>query len=156
MSELIKFLADGLLLVIMGVAGALAVRGVVWRRWRRLVPYAVMAGLTSLLIGKLLSLLYQPSITRPFIEHGTSAGASYMNNPGFPSDHMLFATVVVCAVYFLTPYKKSAWLLAVAALVMGTARVVAQVHTPLDIFGGIVAGVSGAVWYVRMAKHYDY
>lgn len=38
----------------------------------------------------------------------------------------------------------------VLACVMGVARVAALVHTPLDIVGGIVAGLAGAIWYIQM------
>ncbi|MFZ1812240.1 MAG: phosphatase PAP2 family protein [Candidatus Saccharimonadales bacterium] len=150
--DIIRFLADGLLIIIVVSAIIIGIRGFRWRQWRSLLPIAVMAGLTSLLVGKLMSLVYQPSTVRPFIEHGVQAGAAYVNNPGFPSDHMLLVSAVLCAVYFLTPYRRLTMLLAVLAIVMGTARVIALVHTPIDIFGGVAAGLVGAVWYVRLRR----
>lgn len=114
-----------------------------------LFPYVLMAGLTSLIVAKLLSLLPIQQ-ARPFIQQGVEAGAAFINNPGFPSDHALVATVVVMAVYILTPYKKAAYILMLLTVLMCIARVLALVHTPLDIVGGIVAGLVGALWY---AKH---
>lgn len=145
-------LADGLLFVILGVGGVAGLMGFAWRRWRELVPYALMAGLTSLYVGKIMSLLYQPAGARPFIEKGMTAGAAYINNPGFPSDHTLLAGVVVLAVYFLTPYRKLAWVLGVLTLAMGAARVLALVHTPLDIAGGLLAASAGIIWYRAIKK----
>lgn len=144
---LIKFLADGLLLIIIGAGAGLFLLANRPKTWPTILPVVVMAGLTSLLVGKILSLLYQPAIARPFLERGVQAGAAYIDNPGFPSDHMLLATVVVAMVFFATPYRKSAILLAFLAVCMGVARVMALVHTPLDIAGGIFAGLIGAFWY---------
>ncbi len=144
----VKLFADAGLVAVL-VWGAVA--GAVWL-WRTrpklavVLPYAIMAGLTSLLIGKLLSLL-PVQHARPFVEKGAVAGAAYIDNPGFPSDHALLAVVVVMAVFFLTPYKKSAYGMLLLTLVMCVARVVALVHTPFDIAGGLVAGAAGAVWY---------
>lgn len=153
MDALIRFAADGLLVVIIMAAGVLGV----WHVWRTRaiaikVPYAVMAGLTSLLIAKLTSLVIQPNVTRPYIEKGLQAGASYIDNPGFPSDHALLATVVVVMLYALTPYRKTAMVLGVLVIIMSIARVMALVHTPLDVTGGMILGLTGAVWYRYVAK----
>lgn len=147
MEQLIAFLADGLLLVILVIGGGLFLLHVRLRQWVKVMPIVIMAGLTSLLVGKLMSMVYQPAVARPFIELGVEPGAAFIDNPGFPSDHMLLASVVVLMVYFVTPYRKTAYLLGVVALMMGVARVLALVHTPLDVFGGLVAGLVGALWY---------
>lgn len=155
MDQVIKFIADGLLLVILGVAGGAGLFYLVGKtkQFKDVASYAIMAGLTSLLIGKLVSMVYQPSKTRPYLELGKSAGAAYIDNPGFPSDHALLATVVVLMLYVLTPYRKLALLLAVLVVVMSAGRVAALVHTPLDVFAGIAIGLVGGLWYFqRKAK----
>lgn len=151
MQELIRFAADGLLVVILGVAAPVvlhAIRGSFWYK----LPFIVMAGLTSLLVGKLLSLLYQPAIARPFLELGVEPGATYIDNPGFPSDHALLATVAVLAVLFVARNRRIAAVLAAFLLVMCIARVMALVHTPLDVVGGVAAGLIGALWYRQVDK----
>lgn len=152
MDLLLKFIADGLLLCIIAAAGLSGVYYLMIRTRdvSKVAPYAIMAGLSSLLIAKLLSLVYQPSGARPYIEMGVSAGAAYIDNPGFPSDHALLATVLVMMVFALTPYKKLAIVLGVLTVVMSIGRVMALVHTPLDIVGGIVIGIIGAVWYQQL------
>lgn len=150
---MLSFLADGSLLVILGVSG---LAGIVWLvrvrpRWQTWLPYVLMAGLTSLTIGKLMS-FWQPSAVRPFVERGVEAGAAYINNPGFPSDHMLLAVIVVATVYLLTPYKKLSYLLVLITLVMAVARVAALVHTPLDMLGGLVAGLAGSWWFFKRKR----
>lgn len=154
METLIKLGADGLLFVIIAASGACFLLANKPRTWPHILPVVVMAGLTSLLVGKVMSLLYQPAVARPFLEKGVTAGAAYINNPGFPSDHMLLATVVVAMVFFTTPYRKTAIVLAALTLCMGIARVLALVHTPLDIAGGMLAGLAGVIWYFshRIAK----
>ena len=150
MEQLIRFAADGLLLLIIlgaGIAGAITV----FRSPRVLTktPLVIMAGLTSLLAGKLLSLVYQPSLVRPYIERGLQPGAAYIDNPGFPSDHALLATVVILIVYFVTPYKRLSYILALLLIIMAAARVLAFVHTPLDVVGGVLVGLAGGIWYFR-------
>ena len=150
---MLRFLADGSLILILAIAG---IAGSVWL-WRerpRLqswAPYVVMAGLTSLLTGKLMS-FWQPSEVRPFVERGLEAGAAYIDNPGFPSDHMLLAVIVVATVFCLTPYRKTSYVLIILVLAMSVARVLALVHTPLDMVGGLLAGLAGVVWYIKR-KH---
>ncbi len=153
MDTLIRLLADGLLLVILAISGCIGL----WYIWRsahklHLISVVIMAGLTSLLIAKLISLVYQPSTVRPFIEQGVSAGAAYINNPGFPSDHALLATVAVAAVWWVTRNRTATILLALCVVVMCVARVMALVHTPLDVVGGIAIGLAGALWYRTLRR----
>lgn len=150
---MLRFFADGLLVGILLVA---ATAGIWWLvRTRpsvtKLIPYVLMAGLSALLAGKLMS-FWQPVSERPFESLGVEAGAAYMNNPGFPSDHALLATIVVMTLFALTPYKRLSAGLMVAVVAMCIARVVALVHTPLDVVGGVVAGLVGALWYIRLRR----
>lgn len=149
-SLLVRLFADGGLVAILLVSAGVGVYWILKKKPKLsvLAPYVIMAGLTSLLFGKLISLLPIHDV-RPFIVKGVEAGAAYINNPGFPSDHALLATVVVMAVLVLTPYRKTAYALIALMLLMSTARVLALVHTPLDVAGGIVAGLAGVVWYVK-------
>lgn len=146
---MIQLIADGLIVPIV-IAGALAIW--LWTPKPRLeaYKYALMAGLTSLLVAKLMSVIYHPATERPFQMLGEKAGALYIDNPGFPSDHALFVTVIVLAVYALTGHKKFALVLAVLALLVCIGRVVALVHTPLDVIGGVFAGLVGGLWYLTM------
>lgn len=149
---IIRFLADGTLIIIFICGVGLILWATQPRHWLQKLPVGVMAGLTSLLVGKLMSLVYQPAVARPFLELGASPGAAYIDNPGFPSDHALLAGVVVYAVYFLTPYKKIAGALGLVAVMMGLARIEALVHTPIDVVAGFVAATIGALWYATK-KH---
>ena len=94
---------------------------------------------------------------RPFEILGVSAGASFLNNPGFPSDHALFTMAITLAVFF----GAKSWRLAVVCLVMTilicVGRVIALVHTPLDVIGGLLIACVGIIWYkpMNLLKKYN-
>jgi membrane-associated phospholipid phosphatase len=108
-----------------------------------------MAGLTAYLIAKLVASVYQPELLRPFELLGVQPGAYYLKNPGFPSDHMLFVTAITLAVWFETRKKNIALLLAGLSVLVGIGRVLALVHTPLDVIGGVVIACVGGIWYLQ-------
>ena len=107
----------------------------------------LMAGLTAYLLAKLIGSIYQPATVRPFEELGTVAGASFLNNSGFLSDHTLFLMAIVCAVWFETRQRAITIILVILVLAVGIGRVLALVHTPADVAGGIVIALMGSVWY---------
>ena len=109
----------------------------------------LLVGMTTYLLAKLLGSVYQPADMRPFEILGVSAGASYLNNPGFPSDHALFTTFLTLAVWLETRRKDIAIVLAALTLLVCVGRVLALVHTPLDVVGGVLVACLGALWYVQ-------
>jgi len=72
-----------------------------------------------------------------------------LNNPGFPSDHILFATALTCAVWFETKQKWITWTLAILVAAVGVGRVLALVHTPIDVAGGVIVALIGSLWYLN-------
>lgn len=109
----------------------------------------LVAGLTAYLLAKLVGSVFQPDSLRPFELMGKVAGASYLNNAGFPSDHVLFATAITCAVWFETKQKLITWVLAVLVVIVVVGRVLALVHTPIDVIGGVVFALLGSLWYLN-------
>jgi len=112
----------------------------------------LMAGLTAYVLAKFLASIYQPSTLRPFELLGVNPGASYLNNPGFPSDHALFVTAIACAVWFETRMKKVSIVLASLVVVVCAGRVLALVHTPFDVVAGVVIALIGALWYSNQPR----
>lgn len=147
-----KLIADGLMIPIIVIAGF----ALLWRvphidrydRYTRIF----MAGITSYMLAKFIGALWQPEQLRPFEKLGVDPGAAYLDNPGFPSDHALFAAFLTIAVWYGTRNRRYAIILAVLTVIMCVGRVVALVHTPLDIVGGLVIAGLGAVWYKDYAK----
>lgn len=109
----------------------------------------LMAGLTAYLLAKFIGFVYQPSDMRPFELLGVEPGASYLDNPGFPSDHVLFVTAITLAVWFETRQRMITIVLAVLSLFVAFGRVLALVHSPLDVIGAVVIALIGALWYIQ-------
>ena len=108
----------------------------------------LLSGLTAFFVAKLMAFIYQPHEARPFELLGVSPGASYLDNPGFPSDHALFvvAILLACAAEVRRPWLTAVLFLLCLAVCVG--RVLALVHTPLDVVGGVSAALLGGVWYL--------
>ena len=149
MQIVIRLLADGLLLPIGVVAlYALILKAPKRQRYDRYTR-VVMAGVSSYLLAKYAGALWQPAKLRPFEQLGVSAGASSLNNPGFPSDHALFAMFLTLAVWYVSRDIRLTLVMALMTVVMCIGRVMARVHTPLDVIGGMAIACFGAVWYLH-------
>lgn len=149
----IRIVADGGVVAVVLIGGFVLLFKV--PKGKRFESYSriLMAGLTAYLFTQLVASIYQPTFERPFQLLGAAPGALYLNNPGFPSDHALFATAITAAVWFETRRKKVTLLLIIITVIMCVGRIIALVHTPLDIVGGIAFGLIGAVWYLNKGKN---
>jgi undecaprenyl-diphosphatase len=147
--DIIRILADGAVIPIVLIAGYVLLFKVPSGHRYEAYTRILLAGLTSYLIAKLLGSVWQPSVERPFEILGVDPGASYLNNPGFPSDHALFTAFLTLAVWFETKKKKISIFLAVLTLLVCIGRVLALVHTPLDVIGGLVVAGIGGLWYLQ-------
>lgn len=148
LDSIIRIIADGFVVPVVLLGGFALLFRV--NKNKRIEVYCrvLLAGLTAYLIAKLLASVYQPSHLRPFELMDTAAKASYLNNPGFPSDHALFVWAITFAVWFETNARKLAYVLVVFSLLVCVGRVLALVHTPLDVLGGFVIALVGAGWYL--------
>lgn len=149
---IIRFIADGLVFVVVIIAAFSLLFFIPNKDKLGAYSRILLAGLTAYLLAKLVGAVYQPADLRPFELMGIEPGASYLDNPGFPSDHMLFVTAIVCAVWFETRKKKLSIVLGIMAVLVGLGRVLALVHTPLDVIGGVVIALVGALWYSNQPK----
>ena len=81
---------------------------------------------------------------RPFLINGREVGVLIRPMDGaFPSGHT--AQAFALAVTIFMHDRKVGWFYLIGALVIGTARVLANVHYPVDIFGGAFIGTMVAV-----------
>jgi len=69
----------------------------------------------------------------------------------FPSGHTVFFFAMATAFFFF--YKRWSALFFLGAFLAGISRVIAGVHWPLDILGGIVVGVATPVVIYRLLKN---
>lgn len=148
MDIIIRLTADGLVALIAIIGFVTILRGV--PRGQRLEKYSLilMAGLTTYLLAKLVGQVWQPSSERPFEILGVNPGALYLDNPGFPSDHAIFVTTIALAVWFTTRSKLMSLILAIGVVLVCVGRVVALVHTPIDVIFGVLIALVGALWYI--------
>ncbi len=147
MAELINIIADGLVVPVV-IIGIYALIWLVPKQGRyQIYTRVLMAGLTAFVLAKIIGLLYQPESLRPFEILGVEAGASFLNNPGFPSDHALFTMAITLAVWFSTKSLLWAGICLFLTILVGVGRVLALVHTPLDVVGGLLIALTGIVWY---------
>lgn len=146
MDFIIRLIADYLVVVIVAI-GAFSMLVLVRKDRYQQYARALMAGLTAYVVGRLFSLLYVQT-DRPFVTEGVEPKAAYLNNPGFPSDHALFVTTIALVVWGVTRRSKLSLTLAVFAILVCIGRVVALVHSPVDVIGGVAAAVIGVgLWY---------
>lgn len=149
---LTTLIADGAVVPVVLLAAWALLRHVPNNRKLEAYSRILMAGLTAYLCAKLIGAVYQPEELRPFQKLGIDAGASFLDNPGFPSDHVLFCMAITLAVWFETRKVWIATTLLGLTLVVGIGRVLALVHTPLDVIGGMAIASVGALWYLQKPK----
>ncbi len=142
-----RFIADWLMIGIFGLAMYAFVCKVPRKQWWYWAWRIALAGVTCYAAARLVGHFYQPAELRPFQMLGVEPGAAYLDNPGFPSDHALFAMFLTLAVWYATHSKALAGTMLTMTLLVCVGRVLALVHTPLDVIGGIVIAWSGVVWY---------
>lgn len=152
---ILRIIADGAVIPVVLVAGYLLTTKIPNDKKYQAYCRILMAGLTAYLFAKLIGSVYQPSYERPFELLGTSAGASYLDNPGFPSDHILFVTAIVCAVWFETKQKLATYILVFIIALIGIGRVLALVHSPIDVIGGVIIAITGTIWYFVPEKYFN-
>ncbi len=146
---LVKLLADGAVIPVV-LLGAFALlfqlkEGSRYQAYCRVL----LAGLSAYMLAKLVGAVYQPELQRPFELMGVDAGASFLNNPGFPSDHVLFCTTIALAVWFETRNKWLIGTVAILTTLVAVGRVAALVHSPLDVIGAAVIAFIGSLWYLQ-------
>lgn len=138
-------MADALVVPILLIAAFVLFRLPGSKRWQAIARGIVMA-LTALLFAKIAAQFYQG--VRPFIELGLDPKASFLPNPGFPSDHALLVFVASFVTLAATRNLKLAALLFGLSVLVALGRVLALVHTPADVVGGFACAlVAALIWY---------
>jgi len=149
----IKFIADWLVVLIALIGAYLLIFKIPNNNKIEVYKHILLAGLTSYMLAKFAAIVYQPSDLRPFEILGLKPGAAYLDNPGFPSDHALFVTVIALAVIAHIKSKKLSVVLSIAVFLVCVGRVLALVHSPADVIFGVLFGLIGGLWYLNGSKN---
>lgn len=152
MDSVIKIIADGAVVPIVLIGVYALLRHVPNKQKFRVYSHVLMAGLTSYVAAKIIGFLYQPETMRPFEILGVDPGASFLDNPGFPSDHALFTMAITLAIWFATRNRALALTSLILTLAVSVGRVLALVHTPLDVIGGMLIACVGVFWYLPLSE----
>ncbi|HEU5187652.1 MAG TPA: phosphatase PAP2 family protein [Candidatus Saccharimonadales bacterium] len=131
----LKIIADWLVVPIVLVGVVAMLRQPKSARYQ-IICRGLVAGLATLLGGKIGSLFYQGE--RPFVHLGQEAKAAFLDNPGFPSDHTLLVFAVTLIVWASTKNVALSLLLLFLSVLVAIGRVAALVHSPTDVIGGMV------------------
>lgn len=130
------------LVAVLGVAGLLTLPSPL--RWQSFVVLGI-AGVIGLIFIFAGGKLYDNP--RPFVVEHIKPMFPHAADNGFPSDHTALGTVIAATVWL---YRRAlGLLLGVLTVLVGTARVLAHVHHPLDIAAAIAMGlvaVAIAAW----------
>lgn len=145
MESIIPLFADVLVVPIVLIAAWAILRLPREARWFA-VGRGVVVALSALLFAKVAAQFYQG--VRPFVELGVDPKASFLPNPGFPSDHALLVFTATFVVWAASRNKRLALFLLVLSTLVAVGRVLALVHTPADVIGGFACALLAAVvWY---------
>lgn len=140
MNSIIVFCASYLFLFV--IAGI----GIAWLRTTKnlkvqFIVATVIAGAIAFILSRIASKLYYDP--RPFVAEHVKPLIAHQTDNGFPSDHALLTGTLTAITYFYN--KKIATAMLVLTVIVGIARVLAKVHSPLDIGVGWAFGIIGAV-----------
>jgi undecaprenyl-diphosphatase len=124
---------------------------VFWVRLQRqrkiyMVVFGLITAVSAYLLAKIGSHLYVDP--RPFVDGHVRALIPHGTDNGFPSDHMLFSSVVAVTVCGLS--RKWGLILLAGALIVGLGRIMVHVHHPVDILASLGFAATGGIvaWYL--------
>ncbi len=106
------------------------------------VIHALLASLAAWIITLLIKHFF-PTI-RPFVRNGGGVDVLFRpTDAAFPSAHTALAFSLAVTVFMHD--RRVGWFYLAGALIIGVARVLANVHYPVDILGGALIGTLVAV-----------
>lgn len=101
----------------------------------------IIAAVISVILVKIMGKLYYHP--RPFVGAGVAPLVPHTPDNGFPSEHTTYTATISTVIYFYR--RKFAAIAFGLALLVGISRVLAHVHSPIDILAGIAVGVAAGV-----------
>lgn len=126
---------------------SVAIVGVYWLRAKKNDKFSLAwklaaGGMLALAMARVGAHFYYD--TRPFVTHHIKPLFPHAPDNGFPSDHALLASFL--GFTMLGYSRRVAVVLLINAVLVGSARVAAHIHNPIDIIGSFVfAGASAAL-----------
>ena len=107
------------------------------REWRPDLIEAILGGAFTIALVKIAGIAYFHA--RPFVVYGQLPLVQHVADNSFPSDHLAACGLAIG--YLWTRNRMFAAIGALCAALIGTARVLADLHWPIDIFAGLALGI---------------
>ena len=116
-------------------------------RKKQFATLAIPSLILTYLVAKLSGLFIKDP--RPFVVEHIKPLIAHTADNGFPSDHTLLTMAIASIVFAYN--KKLGIVLFVIGVLIGTARVLTNIHHPLDIIGAtiIAIGVTAIVFFIE-------
>jgi len=140
MDSIIVFCAEYLILFV--IAGI----GLAWLQTTKnlklqFIVASILASVIAFVLSRIAAKLYYDP--RPFVTQHVKPLIAHQTDNGFPSDHALLTGTLTAITYFFN--KKVALGMLVLTIIVGIARILAKVHSPLDIAASWAIGIIGAI-----------
>lgn len=148
LDALMVFCARYLIYVVFAAAAVCFVLLVLKKEWRAALYYAGTL-IVSFILLQIAARLYVDH--RPFVDYHVHQLVAHASGKSFPSDHTTATAAIGLGLLLFTRFKKTGALIVLAALVIGFARVFVGIHYPIDIAGGLLTALVGAlvVWLIQ-------
>ena len=147
MDNLIIFCAKYLIFIIVLAVLLIWLKLSVKTRWQ-FAAAVCLAGIIAFGLSKITGALYYHP--RPFVAQHIKPLISHGSDNGFPSEHTLLAMALSTIVYYYRPRLAAGFF--GLTLLVGIGRVLAHVHSPIDILGGLILGALAGWAGYQLAK----
>ncbi|MDP1688878.1 MAG: phosphatase PAP2 family protein [bacterium] len=121
------------------------------------VRFSILSFLAmSLIIAAIFVVVGRFSINnpRPFIVLNFTPLIDASETHSFPSMHMTLFTSLAFALWFIN--RKTGYWFLFGAILIGIGRIIAGVHWPIDILGGLLCGALSAYIAYKLFPHKEY
>lgn len=139
--NLIIILCAKYLFIVIGLIAIIYWLKLTNKRKLEVVTFGIITALVAFLLAKIGGAIFYNA--RPFVVDNVVPLFTHIADNGFPSDHTLFSAVIAVTMYSAS--KKLGLILGGLSVVVGMSRVLALVHHPIDIVGGLVFAMIGGV-----------
>jgi membrane-associated phospholipid phosphatase len=115
-------------------------------RWKE-IGIALLSGIIAWISAHILKILIHSARPSSMLFSKTQA-LFLADGYAFPSGHAAFFFALAQSIFFF--HKKAGYVFFACALIISIARVMAGVHSPIDILGGFVLGVAVAYLFRKI------
>ncbi|MDP3052211.1 MAG: phosphatase PAP2 family protein [bacterium] len=140
-NTIIIFCAKYLPYIIVAVLGLFFIFGHDRRRELKMIIYAAISVILSRLVITEIIRYFYP-VARPFIFYKFTP-LLYDSASSFPSGHAAFFFALAAIIFIF--HKKWGIVYFLGSLIICVSRIMAGIHWPADILGGVVVGIGSAI-----------